>query len=56
MLVEKKECKKLIVCINFRCLKRATLKYEYPMPIVNMLINDASHQIMSFLDDNAGYN
>jgi hypothetical protein len=32
-------------------------KDEHPMPIVNMLINDASgHQVISFLDDNAGYN
>jgi hypothetical protein len=32
-------------------------KDEHLMPIANMLINDASgHQIISFLDGNAGHN
>jgi hypothetical protein len=55
--VEKKDSGKIRICIDFRDLNRATLKDEYPMPIANMLINDASgHQIISFLDSNAGYN
>ena len=45
------------VCIDFRDLNRATTKDDYPMPIADMLINDASgHQVISFLDGNAGYN
>ena len=29
----------------------------YPMPIADMLINDASgHKVINFLDGNAGYN
>ena len=47
---------KIRVCIDFRDLNRATLKDEYPMPIADMLINDASgHWVISFLDGNAGY-
>jgi hypothetical protein len=45
------------VCVDFRDLNRAIPNDEYPMPIVEMLINTAtSNKIMSFMDDNAGYN
>jgi hypothetical protein len=55
--IEKKDSGKFRVCIDFRDLNRATLKDEYPMPITDMLINDASgHWVISFLDGNVGYN
>jgi hypothetical protein len=55
--VEKKDSGKIRVCIGFIDLNRATPKDEYPMPIADMLINDASgHRVVSFLDSNAGYN
>jgi hypothetical protein len=55
--VEKKGFGKIRVCISFRNLNGATPKDEYPMPITDMLINDASgHRVLSFLDGNAGYN
>jgi hypothetical protein len=55
--VEKKDSIKIRICIDFRDLNRATPKDEYPMPIADMLINDASgHRVISFLDGNAGYN
>ena len=54
---EKKNSSKIRVCIDFRDLNKATLKDEYPMPIADMLINEASeHRVISFLDGNAGYN
>jgi hypothetical protein len=37
--------------MDFRDLNRATLKDEYPMPVVEMLM-----EILSFMDGNAGYN
>jgi hypothetical protein len=55
--VEKKESGNFRVCIDFRNLNRATPKDEYPMPIADMLINNASeNRIISFLDGNAEYN
>jgi hypothetical protein len=55
--VEKKGSSKIRVFIDFRNLNRATSKDEYPIPIADMLINDASgHKVISFCDGNAGYN
>jgi hypothetical protein len=52
-----KESGKLRICIDFCNLNRATPKDEYPMPIADTLINNASgNRIISFLDGNAGYN
>jgi hypothetical protein len=48
---------KIRVCTDFRNLNKAIPKDEYPMPIADMLINNASgHQVISFSDGNAGYN
>ena len=55
--VEKKDLGKIRACIDFKNLNKATPKDEYPMPIADMLINEASeHRVISFLDGNAGYN
>jgi hypothetical protein len=55
--MEKKNTGKIWVCIDFHNLNKATPKDEYPMPIADMLINNASgHRVISFLDGNAGYN
>jgi hypothetical protein len=48
---------KLRVCIDFRNLNKATPMDGYPMPITDLLIDAvAGHQIISFMDGNAGYN
>jgi hypothetical protein len=55
--VEKKNTKKIQECIDFHNLNKATPKDEYPMPIADMPINNASgHRVISFLDANASYN
>jgi ribonuclease HI len=55
--VEKKNMGKIRICVDFRDLNRATPKDEYPMPIADELVNQASgNKIISFLDGNAGYN
>jgi hypothetical protein len=55
--IEKNNIGKIRVCIDFRNLNKATPKYEYPMPIADMLINNASgHWVINFWDGNVGYN
>src|SRR4051812_28401092 len=55
--VDKKNTGAIRVCIDFRDLNKATPEDEYPMPIADTLINDASgHRVISFLHGNAGYN
>jgi hypothetical protein len=45
------------VCVDFKDLNRATPKDEYPMPVVETLINAAAgNKILSFMDGNTGYN
>jgi hypothetical protein len=54
--VQKKNCR-WRVCVDFGDLNRATPKDEYPMPVVETLINTAAgHKILSFMDGNACYN
>jgi hypothetical protein len=57
VLVEKKNMRKIWICVYFRNLNRATPKDEYPMSVANLLINSVSgKKVISFLDGNAGYN
>jgi hypothetical protein len=55
--MEKKNTDKIWVYIYFFNLNKTTPKDEYSIPIADILINNASgHQVISFLDGNAGYN
>jgi hypothetical protein len=55
--IEKKNTGKILVCIDFRNLNKAISKDEHPMPIADILINNAfEHRVISFLDGNAGSN
>ena len=48
---------KLRVCIDFRDLNTTTPKDEYPMPVVDLLVDrSAGHSIMSMMDGHLGYN
>ena len=48
---------KLRVCINFQDLNKATPMDGYLMPIADLLVDAAAgHKVISFMDDNAGYN
>jgi hypothetical protein len=47
--VEKKDSRKLQVCVDFRVLNRATPEDEYPMTIADILLNDAlGHWVITF--------
>jgi hypothetical protein len=55
--VDKKGTRKIRVCADFRNFNRATPKDEYPMPVADVLVSNASeHKIISFLHGNADYN
>jgi hypothetical protein len=50
VLVEKKDSKKIRLCINFCNLNRATPKDEFYMPVADILINNASRiESLAFL-------
>lgn len=45
------------VCVDFRNLNIFTSKDEYPMPIVDSLVdNVARHKVLPFIDGDSGYN
>jgi len=47
---------KLRVCIDFRNHNKATPMDGYPMLVAYLLVDAAAgHQIISFMDGNAGY-
>lgn len=55
--VEMKQKGKWRVCIDFRDLKKAKPKDEYPMHVVDLLVDAAvGHKIITFMDGNPGYN
>jgi hypothetical protein len=55
--VGKKNSGKIRLCVDFCILNQTTPKDEYPMLVVDDLINKASgHKVVSFLDRNASYN
>jgi hypothetical protein len=55
--VEKKNTGKIRIYVDLRNLNRATPKDEYPMHVVDLLIDSASgNKVIIFLDGNAGYN
>jgi hypothetical protein len=55
--VEKKNTRKIWICVDFRNLNRATPKDEYPMHVADLLIDSASgNKVISLLEGNMGYN
>jgi len=56
VVVPKKESK-IRVCVDFRDLNRASLKDNFPLPHIDMLVdNTARSSIYSFMDGFSGYN
>jgi hypothetical protein len=50
--VKKKNTGKIQVCIDFCNLKKLTPKDEYPVPIADMFINNASrHRVLTQVTD-----
>ncbi|KAL0317347.1 UNVERIFIED_CONTAM: Transposon Ty3-G Gag-Pol polyprotein [Sesamum angustifolium] len=56
VLVRKKNGQ-IRVCVDFRDLNNACLKYDFPLPIVELMIDaTTSHEALSFTDGSFAYN
>jgi len=56
VVVPKKEGK-IRVCVDFRDLNRASPKDNFPLPHIDMLVDNAAHSsTYSFMDGFLGYN
>ena len=56
VVVPKKNCKWQI-CVDYRELKKATLKDYFPLPFINQVVDTLSgKKYFSFLDGFSGYN
>ena len=48
---------KVRVCVDFRDLNKASLKDDFPLPHIDLLVDSTTdHSIMSFMDGFSGYN
>ncbi|KAL0340175.1 UNVERIFIED_CONTAM: Transposon Ty3-G Gag-Pol polyprotein [Sesamum radiatum] len=56
VLVRKKNGQ-IRVCIDFRVLNNACPKYDFPLPIAELMIDATmGHEALSFMDGSSGYN
>ena len=56
VLVPKKD-DKVCMCIDYRDLNRASPKDDFPLPHIDVLVeNTAHHKVLSFMDGFLGYN
>jgi hypothetical protein len=57
MVVIPKKEDKIKVCVNFRNSNRASPKNNFPLPHIDMLVDNTAHSsIYSFMDGFLGYN
>ncbi|WKA12921.1 hypothetical protein VitviT2T_030264 [Vitis vinifera] len=48
---------KIRVCVNFRDLNNACPKYDFPLPIIELMVDATTdHGTLSFMDGSSGYN
>ena len=52
-----KKVGKVRMCVDFRDLNKDSLKNDFPLPHIDILINNiAGHALLSFMDGFSGYN
>ena len=45
------------MCVDFRDLNKASLKDDFPLPYIDVLVdNTKGHALLSFMDGFLGYN
>ena len=48
---------KICVCVDYRDLNRASPKDDFPLPHIDVLVDNTSqHKVLSFMDGFSGYN
>ena len=56
ILVPKKD-NKVRVCVDFKDLNKANLKYDFPLPHIDLLVDSTvGHSMLSFMDGFSRYN
>ena len=56
VLIPKKDGK-VHMCVDYKDLNRASPKDDFPLPHINVLVNNtAQHKVFSFMDGFFGYN
>ncbi len=57
LVIVAKRNKKWRVCIDYRELNKSTLKYHFPLPFIDEVLDTlAGNKYFSFLDGFSGYN
>ena len=57
IVLVKKKNGKIHVCVNFRDLNNACPKYDFPLPIIELMVDATTdHGTLSFMDGSSGYN
>ena len=57
VVVPKKIIGKWCICVDFREINKATLKYYFPLPFIDQVLDTlVGKQYFSFLDGYSGYN
>ena len=52
-----KKDRKVRMCVDYRDLNRASLKDDFPLPHIDIIVdNTAQHKMFSFMDSFSGYN
>ena len=52
-----KKDEKVRICVDFRDLNKASLKDDFPLPYIDILVDNTSgNALLSFMDSFSGYN
>ncbi|CAL2259536.1 unnamed protein product [Prunus armeniaca] len=55
--VKKKIIGQIRICVDFRDLNEACLKDDFPLPIIELMVDSTTgHEALSFMDGSSGYN
>ncbi|KAL0461070.1 UNVERIFIED_CONTAM: Transposon Tf2-12 polyprotein [Sesamum latifolium] len=53
----KKKNGQIRICVDFRDLNKACPKYDFPLPIIELMVDATiGHEALSFMDGSSGYN